>query len=44
MKDFTSRVPQYTFPNTLEEQEAALATNPLLQRMLAARAAVEPLP
>ena len=41
MKDFTSRVPQYTFPNTLEEQEAALANNPLLQRMLAARAAYD---
>jgi beta-fructofuranosidase len=41
MNDFTSLVPQYTFPNTLEEQEAALATNPLLQRMIAARAAYD---
>ena len=31
--DYTSLVPHYTFPNTLEEQREALATNPLLQRM-----------
>ena len=35
--DYTSKVPYYTFPDTLAEQEEALATNPLLQRMLAAR-------
>ena len=33
-----SAVPFYTFPTTLEEQERALATNPLLQRLHAARA------
>lgn len=38
--DYTSRVPHYTFADTLEEQEAQLATNPLLERMLAARAAL----
>ena len=27
-EDYTSRVPHYTFPDTLEEQEAALETNP----------------
>jgi beta-fructofuranosidase len=35
--DYTSRVPFYSFPTTLDEQEAALASNPLLQRMLAHR-------
>jgi len=35
--DYTSKVPYYTFPATLAEQEAALATNPLMERMLAAR-------
>jgi beta-fructofuranosidase len=35
--DYTSKVPFYTFPNTLEEQEAALATNPLMQRLVAYR-------
>lgn len=35
--DYTSRVPFYRFPDTLAEQEAALATNPLMQRLLAAR-------
>ena len=38
--DYTSRVPHYTFAETLEEQEAQLATNPLLQRMIAAREAM----
>ncbi|MBI5689747.1 MAG: glycoside hydrolase family 32 protein [Verrucomicrobia bacterium] len=33
-----SRVPAYTYPTTLPEQEAALAANPLLQRMNAVRA------
>ncbi|MEZ4712449.1 MAG: glycoside hydrolase family 32 protein [Caldilineaceae bacterium] len=32
--DYTSRVPFYTFPTTLAEQEAALQTNPLMQRLL----------
>jgi beta-fructofuranosidase len=35
--DYTSRVPQYTFADTLEEQEAQLKTNPLLLRMIASR-------
>jgi len=30
--DYTSKVPKYTFANTLEEQEAQLKTNPLLLR------------
>ena len=34
MPDYTSRVPKYTFPDTLEDQEAALATNPLMQRLI----------
>ncbi len=33
MADRRSRVPAYTFPTTLDAQEAALATNPLVQRM-----------
>lgn len=40
-EDYTSKVPHYTFAETLEEQEAQLATNPLLQRMNAARKAFE---
>ena len=36
-EDYTSRVPHYTFPDTLEEQEAALETNPLMQRLNAYR-------
>ena len=35
--DYTSKVPKYTFPTTLEEQEAALESNPLLLRMLDSR-------
>ena len=35
--DYTSKVPYYTFPDTLAEQEEALATNPLMQRLLVAR-------
>ncbi|HJZ39815.1 MAG TPA: glycoside hydrolase family 32 protein [Bacteroidales bacterium] len=31
--DYTSKVPKYTFGNTLQEQEAQLKANPLLQRM-----------
>ncbi len=37
MPDYTSRVPTYEFPTTLAEQEAALATNPLMQRLLESR-------
>ncbi len=32
-QDYTSKVPKFTFPNTLKEQEAALKTNPLLLRL-----------
>ena len=35
--DHTSRVPQYTFADTLEEQEEQLKTNPLLLRMSESR-------
>jgi len=35
--DFTSKVPSYTFAETLEEQEAQLKTNPLLLRMIESR-------
>ena len=37
MTDLTSKVPRFTFPDTLAEQEAALASNPLMQRLLASR-------
>ena len=37
MTDLTSKVPRFTFPDTLPEQEAALASNPLMQRLLASR-------
>lgn len=40
MPDYTSLVPKYDFPSdTIKAQEAALAVNPLLQRLHAARAA-----
>ncbi|MHC4177068.1 MAG: glycoside hydrolase family 32 protein [Planctomycetota bacterium] len=35
--DYTSRVPKYTFADTLAEQEAQLKTNPLLLRMIESR-------
>jgi beta-fructofuranosidase len=35
--DYTSAVPHYTFADTLEAQEAQLATNPLLQRFAESR-------
>ncbi len=35
--DFTSPVPQYSFPSTLEEQEAALKVNPLMLRFAESR-------
>ena len=38
-RDRTSLVPKYTFAKTLEEQEAQLKENPLLQRMIASRKA-----
>ena len=40
MPDYSSHVPSYTFPTTLEAQEAALASNPLMQRLRASRAAL----
>jgi len=36
-RDRTSRVPKYTFADTLEEQEEQLKTNPLLQRFAESR-------
>ena len=39
--DYTSLAPHYTFADTLAEQEAQLAVNPLLQRMIASRKAKE---
>jgi beta-fructofuranosidase len=35
--DYTSKVPKYTFSNSLEEQEAALKTNPLILRFVESR-------
>ena len=37
----TSRVPKYTFAETLEEQEAQLKTNPLMQRLIEYRRSYE---
>ncbi len=36
-EDYTSKVPQYTFSTTLEEQEAELKVNPLMMRLNASR-------
>ena len=38
MKNLTSLVPKYTFPDTLEAQETALAANPLMRRLIESRA------
>ena len=38
--DYASRVPKYTFAETLAEQEAQLAVNPLLKRFAASRQAL----
>ena len=35
--NYTSRVPKYTFADTLEGQEAQLKVNPLMQRLIASR-------
>jgi beta-fructofuranosidase len=35
--DYTSKVPKFTFADTLEEQEAQLKTNPLMLRLIEAR-------
>ena len=40
-EDFTSKVPHYTFAETLEEQEEQLKTNPLMQRLNAYRKTYE---
>ena len=37
--DYTSRVPKYTFGNTLQEQEARLKANPLMLRFRSASTA-----
>ena len=39
--DYASLVPRYTFAETLAEQEAQLAENPLMRRMNASRKAME---
>ena len=36
-KDYTSAVPQFTFPETLEAQKEALKNNPLMQRFAESR-------
>ena len=36
-QDYTSLVPRYEFPHTLAEQEAQLATNPMMQRFAESR-------
>ena len=36
-RDNTSRVPKYTFSDTLDEQEAQLKTNPLILRFKESR-------
>jgi len=38
--DYTSRVPKYTFADTLEEQEAQLKTNPIMKRLIESRKAM----
>jgi len=35
--DYTSRVPKFTFADTLEQQEAQLRTNPLMERFVRSR-------
>ena len=37
--DYTSLVPQYTFPDTLEAQQEALSDHPMMERLAAARQA-----
>jgi len=36
-EDNTSRVPRFTYPETIEEQETALKDNPLMQRFAESR-------
>lgn len=40
-QNFTSKVPKYTFDNTLEEQEEQLKTNPLMLRLIESRKKME---
>ena len=40
MPDFRSKVPYHRFPNTLAEQEAALAEHPMMARLARSRAAL----
>ena len=40
MPDYRSKVPFYTFPDTLAEQEAALDGHPMMERLAASRAAL----
>ena len=35
--DYTSRVPRYTFANSLSEQQTQLAANPMLERFRQSR-------
>lgn len=37
LPDYTSPIPQYSFPTTLEQQEEALQDNPLMQRLIESR-------
>ena len=39
--DYTSKVPQYTFATSLEEQEEQLKTNPLMLRLIESRRKME---
>src|SRR4051794_8429059 len=39
--DYTSRVPKYSFANTLKEQEEELKTNPLMLRFIKSRKQLE---
>ena len=40
MADFRSKVPYYTFPDTLPEQQAALADHPMMRRLARSREAL----
>ena len=40
MPDYRSKVPLHSFPDTLTEQEAALAGHPMMERLAATRAAL----
>ncbi|MBM3859693.1 MAG: glycoside hydrolase family 32 protein [Verrucomicrobia bacterium] len=40
LQDFASKVPKYTFANSLEEQKKQLAVNPMLERFRVSRAII----